>query len=99
MTQYKLPPASAYSGPSASQQRFQDYQPIREGKPPIHAHITEADASPDLDVDIPPLHELRVSDPAAYNEIRRAFCNEIFAGIDSRAGGGRSPFNRGWQAN
>lgn len=97
MTTYKLPPASAYSGENASQQRFQDYKLICEGKPPVFG-ITEADASPELDVDIPPLHELRVSDPEAYNEIRRAFCNEIFAGIDSRAGGGRSPFNRGWSA-
>ncbi|HEX4100512.1 MAG TPA: hypothetical protein VHY21_08215 [Pseudonocardiaceae bacterium] len=95
MTQYKLPPASAYAdGPSASQQRFEDYKLIREGKPPIHG-ITEADASPELDVVIPPLHELRVSDPEAFNELRRAFADNVFAGHDGRSGGGRSPFNRG----
>jgi hypothetical protein len=45
--------------------------------------------------EIPPLHELRIKDPESFNELRRAFANNVFAGHDSRGGGGKSPFNRG----
>ena len=95
--QYKLPPASAYTaGPSAADLRFADLKRIQEGLPPIHARgVTEAEPPPPAPVpDIPPLHELRIADPDAYNEIRRAFADNIFTGHDSRRGGGRSPFNR-----
>jgi hypothetical protein len=99
MTTQKLPPASAYTSTDAGRQRWEDYQQIREGKPPIHARpVTEAGDSapasaPVPDVEIPPLHELRISDPAAFNELRRAFANEMFAHVDNRAPGS-SPFNR-----
>lgn len=94
---YKLPPASAYTaGPSAADQRWADLKRIQEGKPPIHAHgVTEAEPAPAAPVPvIPPLHELKASDPEAYDEIRRAFAANVFAGHVSRRGGGNSPFSR-----
>jgi hypothetical protein len=95
---YKLPSRDQYPAGSVGEaDRWQDYQRVREGLPPLLGReVTEADSEPEplTDVDIPPLHELRISDPASYNEIRRAFANEVFAGHDSRAGGGKSPFNR-----
>jgi hypothetical protein len=91
---YKLPPRTAYpAGPVGEADRWQDYQRVREGLPPLLGDITEADAKPAPDVDIPPLHELRIKDPESFNELRRAFANEVFRGHDSRSGGGHSPFN------
>ncbi len=97
MAKHKLPPASAYSGSTAEADRFQDYQRINEGLPPLlGAAITEAQPAPPAPVpDLPPLHELRTSDPDAFNELRRAYANSVFAGHDSRRDGGHSPFNRG----
>jgi hypothetical protein len=98
MASYKLPPASAYADTTGAD-RWEDYQRIREGKPPLLARgITEADARPvPAPVpEIPPLHELRISDPEAFDLMRRAFADAVFAGHDSRKGGGQSPFNRGW---
>ena len=93
---YKLPPRTAYPAGSVGEaDRWQDYKRIREGKPPLIDDITEAEPAPAPVPEIPPLHELRTSDPEAFNELRRGFANNIFAGHDSRSGGGRSPFNRG----
>jgi hypothetical protein len=62
---------------------------------PLIGDITEAEPAPVPDVELPPLHELRIKDPASFDELRRAFANSVFAGHDSRSGGGKSPFNRG----
>jgi hypothetical protein len=98
MTNYKLPPASAYADRTGAD-RWEDYQRIKEGKPPLLARdITEADSTPEPAPvpELPPLHELRISDPDAYAEIARQFGDYVFRGHDSRAGGGKSPFNRNW---
>jgi hypothetical protein len=98
MTQHKLPPRTAYpAGAVGEADRWQDYQRVREGKPPLLGDITEAEPvpAPVPDVELPPLHELRIKDPASFDELRRAFANSVFAGHDSRSGGGKSPFNRG----
>lgn len=93
---YKLPSRDKYPvGSVGDANRFQDYRRIREGKPPLLGDITEAEPATAPDVEIPPLHELRISDPEAFNELRRAFANNMFAGHDSRAAGGHSPFNKG----
>ena len=93
---YKLPSRDKYpAGAVGDADRWQDYQRIREGKPPLLGAITEAEPAPAPDVNIPPLHELRVKDPESFNELRRAFADSIFAGHDNRSGGGKSPFNRG----
>jgi hypothetical protein len=98
MTNYKLPPASAYADRTGAD-RWEDYQRIKEGKPPLLARdITETDSTPEPAPvpELPPLHELRISDPDAYAEIARQFGDYVFRGHDSRAGGGKSPFNRNW---
>lgn len=92
---YKLPPRTAYPAGSVGEaDRWQDYQRIREGKPPLLGDLTEAESALVPDVVLPPLHELRISDPEAYAEVTRQFGNYVFAGHDSRSGGGKSPFNR-----
>jgi hypothetical protein len=96
MTQHKLPPRTAYpAGAVGEADRWQDYTRIREGQPPLLGDITEAEPTPVPVPEIPPLHELRIKDPESFNELRRAFANSVFAGHDSRGGGGKSPFNRG----
>jgi hypothetical protein len=96
MASYKLPSRDKYpAGADGEADRWQDYQRIREGKPPLLGDITEAEPTPMPVPEIPPLHELRIKDPASFDELRRAFANSVFAGHDSRSGGGKSPFNRG----
>jgi hypothetical protein len=96
MTQHKLPSRDKYpAGAVGEADRWQDYQRVREGKPPLLGDITEAEPTPAPVPEIPPLHELRISDPESYNVLRQAFADSIFAGHDSRSGGGRSPFNKG----
>jgi hypothetical protein len=97
MTNYKLPPASAYADKTGAD-RWEDYQRVKEGKRPQLARgITEADSAtaPAPMPELPPLHELRISDPEAYAEVTRQFSNYVFRGHDARAGGGHSPFNKG----
>ncbi len=45
------------------------------------------------EVDIPPLHELKTSDPETYKQLRDGFLGR-FMSHDKRAAGS-SPFNRG----
>jgi hypothetical protein len=98
MASYKLPPRTAYpDGAVGDADRYQDFERIREGKPPLLGAITEAEPTPVPVPEIPPLHELRIQDPEAFDLMRRAFADAVFAGHDSRSGGGQSPFNRGWR--
>jgi hypothetical protein len=97
MASYKLPSRDKYPpGVVGEADRWQDYTRIREGLPPLLGDITEAEPTPVPVPEIPPLHELRIQDPEAFNVMRQAFADSIFAGHDSRKGGGRSPFNTGW---
>jgi hypothetical protein len=94
---YKLPPRDQYPAGSVGEaDRWQDYRRIHEGLPPLLGDITEPDVKPAPAPvpELPPLHELRISDPEAYAEVTRQFGNYIFRGHDSRSGGGKSPFNR-----
>lgn len=105
MANPKLPPASAYEdGPSATEKRYRDLKRIQEGLAPIHARtVTEAGAvapaagepAANVEVTLKDLAEMRVDNPEAYRELQRAYANSIFAGHDSRRGGGHSPFNKG----
>lgn len=92
----KLPPRSAYpAGELGDNQRWRDYQLIREGHGAQYSAITESgsdagNAAPEIEVTPQQLARLETEDPQAWIELRHQFAEAVFAHHDTRRG--QSPF-------